>query len=225
MVVTFDGLEIKDYRFSTDYERLFNLIENGHVMFVTEYSGEKDGDKALNGLASVRFAYKQKVLSQEDLLTLALNEYNSGNYEIGDGYGIHKNMEAYNKPYYRYGYAFFETKEEFIKHCEEWKCIFVDIDDTDMQTDKNIKSFKNVVDLKQYFWDEERLFEKTRKRKCLLMQSIDTMVLIVSDDFSKYSDEYTFKVDYSKSYGRVDFHGQSITNAPIKFTSYKRHCK
>ena len=90
-------------------------------------------------------------------------------------------------------------------------------------TQEEFKQFKDVVSLKQFYWDEEKLFEKTRKRKCLLTHSFDTMVLSVSDDFSKYSDEYVCKIDYSKSYGRVDFHGWSITNAPIKMISHKKY--
>ncbi len=92
-------------------------------------------------------------------------------------------------------------------------------------TQEELKQFKDVVSLKQFYWDEEKLFEKTGKRKCLLMQCVDVMELTVSDDFSKYSDEYVFKVDYSKSYGRVDFHGWSITNAPVKLISHKRYEK
>lgn len=92
-------------------------------------------------------------------------------------------------------------------------------------TQEELKQFKDVVSLKQFYWDEEKLFEKTRKRKCLLTQSFDIMTLIVSDDFSKYSDEYVFKIDYGKSYGIVDFHEWCITNAPIKLISYKRNSK
>ena len=89
-------------------------------------------------------------------------------------------------------------------------------------TKEEIKQFKDVISLKQFYWDEEKLFEKTGKRKCLLVQSFDIMTLSVSDDFSKYSDEYEFKIDYDKSYGRVNFHGRSITNAPIKLIYHKK---
>ena len=89
-------------------------------------------------------------------------------------------------------------------------------------TQEEIKQFKDVISLKQFYWDEEKLFEKTGKRKCLLVQSFDIMTLSVSDDFSKYSDEYEFKIDYDKSYGRVNFHGRSITNAPIKLIYHKK---
>lgn len=93
---------------------------------------------------------------------------------------------------------------------------------------EEIVKFKDVIEIKQFYWEQEKLFEKTKKRKCLLTQSLTNnpdfiyqLELSVSEDFSKYCDKYVFGIDYKNEYGRVNFHGWSITNAPIKLISYK----
>ena len=94
---------------------------------------------------------------------------------------------------------------------------------------EEIVKFKDVIEIKQFYWEQEKLFEKTKKkRKCLLTQGLTNnpdfiyqLELSVSEDFSKYCDKYVFGIDYKNEYGRVNFHGWSITNAPIKLISYK----
>lgn len=86
---------------------------------------------------------------------------------------------------------------------------------------EEIVKFKDVIEIKQFYWEQEKLFEKTRKRKCLLTQLFNKLIFSTSEDFEKYCDDYIFEIDYKNDFGRVDFHGWSITNAPIKLISYK----
>ena len=93
---------------------------------------------------------------------------------------------------------------------------------------EEIVKFKDVIEIKQFFWEQEKLFEKDKKRKCLLTHGLTNnpdficqLELSVSEDFSKYCDKYVFGIDYKNEYGRVNFHGWSITSAPIKLISYK----
>ena len=93
---------------------------------------------------------------------------------------------------------------------------------------EEIVKFKDVIEIKQFFWEQEKLFEKAKKRKCLLTHGLTNnpdficqLELSVSEDFSKYCDKYVFGIDYKNEYGRVNFHGWNITNAPIKLISYK----
>ena len=94
---------------------------------------------------------------------------------------------------------------------------------------EEIVKFKDVIEIKQFYWEQEKLFENTKKRKCLLTQGLTNnpdfiyqIELSVSENFSKYCDKYVFGIDYKNEYGRVNFHGWSITNARIKLISYKR---
>ena len=93
---------------------------------------------------------------------------------------------------------------------------------------EEIVKFKDVIKIKQFYWEQEKLYETTKKRKCLLTHGLTNnpdficqLELSVSEDFSKYCDKYVFGIDYKNEYGRVNFHGWSITNAPIKLISYK----
>lgn len=67
---------------------------------------------------------------------------------------------------------------------------------------EEIVKFKDVIEIKQFFWEQEKLFEKAKKRKCLLTHGLTNnpdficqLELSVSEDFSKYCDKYVFGID------------------------------
>ena len=99
---------------------------------------------------------------------------------------------------------------------------------TEKYTDETrdmILGFKDVVSLKEFFYQAEKIFEQTNKRRYLLLYDADKMVLNASENFDKSVDVFIFKINHKDSDKRIVFHNWGITQSEITLVDYKRKIK
>lgn len=111
--------DLIEYNPSSDYERLFELVDSGYKIIVLRYSSTST--KYVFGFFEIAEKVYEK--TKEELKESISDE--NGNYDIDDYIGA---LE-FNYTKYCFGSTSVKTKKEFIKYCEENAIIFLNVID------------------------------------------------------------------------------------------------